>query len=156
MDERPYVERYWNTIVPDNQESHDIWHARNAMQGNKQLADFNFKLLHKILPSQENLHKWKLSNTPQCRFGYGSTGGYQHMFVECQHLKGIISKLEKILEKWDLTQSSPIKCSSSDIKQRKRHTSLSIISYRKYLLQFTNTGCITTYMQTLIYGYWHT
>ena len=35
MDERPYVERYWNTIIPDKLEWHDIWHARIAMQGEK-------------------------------------------------------------------------------------------------------------------------
>ena len=68
------------------------------LQQNKKIAEFHYKLLHKILPSQENLYKWKILNSENCRFGCNEKGSYQHMFLTCQYISPYIKKLENILQ----------------------------------------------------------
>ena len=95
---KSYVEKYWNKIFPNNHAWKDIWTSRVKLQQNKKIAEFHYKLLHKILPSQENLYKWKILNSENCRFGCNEKGSYQHMFLTCQHISPYIKKLENILQ----------------------------------------------------------
>ena len=51
------------------------------LQSDKKLADFHFKIIHRILPScQENLHKWKISDSNLCRFGCTASETYNHVY----------------------------------------------------------------------------
>ena len=74
----------------------EIWTSHITTQTNKKLADFHFKLNHEILPNQENIHKWRLSNSNKCRIGCNAVETYNHMFISCSHLKYSHEKLEKI------------------------------------------------------------
>ena len=96
--ERSFIEKYWDKIFTNKYTWREIWTARIKSQKNKKIADFHFKLLHRILPSQENLYKWKLSNSEKCRFGCNEKGSYNHMFITCQHLRQFIMKLETIFQ----------------------------------------------------------
>ena len=98
LKEKPYIENYWDKIFPDNYSWREIWKNRIQLQENKKIAEFHFKLLHRILPSQENLNKWRLSNSDRCRFGCNEKGSYYHMFITCQRIRQLISKLETILK----------------------------------------------------------
>ena len=71
---------------------------RVMMQKVKKLADFNFKLLHKILPCGENLKKWKIQNSPKCRFSCDAVETYEHMFIKCPKLHSTYSKIAKMLK----------------------------------------------------------
>lgn len=93
--ERSYIEKFWDKIFPNKPLWTEIWNSRVKAQTNKQLADFHFKLIHKILPSQENLYKWKISNSNLCRFGCDAIESYDQMFISCPRLRQIYSKLEK-------------------------------------------------------------
>ena len=77
----------------------ELWIKRVKDQNIKKLGEFNFKILHKILPNQENLFKWKLSNSKTCRFGCNLTENYHHMFLQCPYLKPLHNKIENILSK---------------------------------------------------------
>ena len=92
---RSFIQKYWDRIFISKPTWTEIWTNRIKLQPNKQLSNFHFKLLHKILPSQEILYKWKLPNTDKCRFGCNTTGDYHHMFITCNHLRPMIEKLEK-------------------------------------------------------------
>ena len=43
-----YNEKYWTPIFPDRPFWTDIWNSRVKNQKNKKIADFHFKLLHRI------------------------------------------------------------------------------------------------------------
>lgn len=95
--QKTYNEKYWGNIFIDRPLWEDIWNKRVKCQNVKKLADFHFKLLHRILPSQENLYKWKLSNSNLCRFGCSSIETYDHMFITCPRLSNMLSKVETLL-----------------------------------------------------------
>ena len=100
---KSYIQKYWDNTFINKPTWNDIWTHRIKLQSNKQLADFHFKLLHKILPSQENLHKWKLSNTNMCRFGCDSVENYQHLFITCHHTRHAVEKIEQSLHSLGFT-----------------------------------------------------
>ena len=62
------------------------------------MADFHFKLLHRVLPSQENLLHWKISNSNKCRFGCTGTENYNHLFITCPKLNDTHLLIEQILK----------------------------------------------------------
>ena len=101
--EKSYIEKYWNDVIPNKPTWCEIWKLRIQTQVDKKLSEFHYKLIHKILPSQENLHKWKLSDSQYCRFGCHSVENYNHMFLLCPRLKPLILKLNQIFEKIGFT-----------------------------------------------------
>ena len=97
-----YNEKYWTTIFPDRPFWTDIWKSRVKNQKNKKIADFHFKLLHRILPCQENLFRWKILNSNKCRFGCQCIENYHHMFVVCPRLNYLYNKVEAIYKTMNL------------------------------------------------------
>ena len=95
---RSFIEKYRDKLFINKYTWREIWTSCRKSQKNKKNADFHFKLIHRILPSQENLYKLKLSNTEKCRFGCEEKGSYNHMFITCQHLRQLIVKLETIIK----------------------------------------------------------
>ena len=95
---KSYIEKYWDNVLPNKPTWQDIWKTRIQAQPDYKLSEFHYKLIHRILPSQENLHKWKLSHSNLCRFGCQTVGNYNHMFLTCPRLNPLILKIEKIFE----------------------------------------------------------
>lgn len=95
---KSFNEKYWDNIFSEKPPWNVIWSSRVKKQEVKKLADFHFKLLHRILPSQENLYKWKLLNSNNCRFGCPCLETYYHMFVSCPRLANVFNKVENILK----------------------------------------------------------
>ena len=96
---KSFIEKYWNNVFPNKPTWHDIWSSRIQMQSDKKLADFHYKILHKIVPSQENLYKWKLTHSNTCRFGCQIVETYNHMFLTCPRLSSLNGRIERILNK---------------------------------------------------------
>ena len=94
LKEKSYIEKYWDNVLPNK----TTWHENWKTQTDKKLAEFHYKLIHRILPCQENLYKWKLSNSNACRFGCPTVETYNHMFLTCPRLKLLYIKLEKIFQ----------------------------------------------------------
>ena len=75
-----------------------IYESRIKNQTVKKMADFHFKLLHRVLPSQENLFHWKISNSNKCRFGCSATENYNHLFITGPQLNDTHLLIEQILK----------------------------------------------------------
>ena len=58
--EKSFIEKHWDNIFPNKPTWQEIWSTRVKTQTDNKLAEFHFKLIHRILPCQENLYKWKL------------------------------------------------------------------------------------------------
>lgn len=95
---RSHNEKYWSSLFPDRPLWTEVWCNKVKNPNIKKLGEFNFKLLHRILPSQENLYKWKISNSNNCRFGCSCLESYHHMFVACSRLTNVLTKLENKLQ----------------------------------------------------------
>lgn len=93
---RSFNEKYWTKLFPDRPEWSIIYESRVEKQMVKKLSEFHFKILHRILPCQENLRTWRLSDTNKCRFGCDCTENYNHLFIACPRLKNLISLVETI------------------------------------------------------------
>ena len=94
--EKSYIEKHWNSVIPNKPNWNEIWRIRIREQQDKKLSEFHYKLIHKILPCQENLFKWKKSNSNTCRFGCQALETYNHLFLTCPRLNKVIIKLENI------------------------------------------------------------
>ena len=91
-----FNEKYWDNIFPDHTMWSKIYESRIKNQTVKKMADLHFKLLHRVLPSQENLFHWKISNSN--RFGCTATEKYNHLFITCPKLNGAHLLIEQILK----------------------------------------------------------
>lgn len=95
---RSFNENYWSNLFPDRPTWTNIYLNKIKNQKVKKLADFHFKLLHRVLPCQENLHHWKISDSNKCRFGCPSTENYHHLFITCPQANNVITHTEKTLK----------------------------------------------------------
>ena len=50
------------------------------------IKQFNFKFLHKLLPSRMNLCKWKITNDDNCEICH-MLETTQHMMLDCKNIK---------------------------------------------------------------------
>ena len=58
------------------------------------LAEFNFKWYHKILPSEQNLFRWKIQNTDICNI-CGEISDEIHIIFACKHISHVWKLLYK-------------------------------------------------------------
>lgn len=78
----------WTTIWTDQ--------TRN-LTDNVKLAEFNYKILHLILPSGKLLKRWKLSDTDLCLVCH-VIDDYEHMFMSCIRVKNMWQKISYIFK----------------------------------------------------------
>ena len=95
---KSHMEKYWANLFPDKPLWKTVYEKRIKNIGDKKLADFHFKLIHKILPSQENLFKWKISDSNNCRFGCTQIENYNHLFISCPKVQHLIAITENIMK----------------------------------------------------------
>ena len=98
---KSHNENYWNNLFPDRHTWTQIYQNRIKDQKIKKLADFHFKLLHRVLLCRENLYLWKISDTNKCRFGYPKIENHDHLFITClrvENVKPIYKKSRNSLE----------------------------------------------------------
>ena len=74
-------EQSWNLYFQTNVDWSSVWiYQTTNLTGHMCLVEFNFKLLHNILPSGTLLHKWKLSHSGLC-IVCKTPDDYEHMFI---------------------------------------------------------------------------
>ena len=97
---RPPIEEKWEEML-NSTEQIDwkvIWSFNlQAMKENK-ISEFNFKLLHNLLPNRYNLFKWKLCNNPLCLYD-DQLHDNLHLFVKCKHTRLFWLKFGDIIRK---------------------------------------------------------
>ena len=62
----------------------------------KKLAEFNFKILHNIVPSGYVISKWEKSVSPKCLF-CGINETTEHMLFSCERISVMWQNISKIL-----------------------------------------------------------
>jgi len=98
---KPSSQAYWDSIFP-NLNWTNIWRSQTLKLKENKLKEFNFKLLHKILPCRFLLHKWKIVDTsgtiysPKCAI-CNQDENYSHMFFECVRLRGYWDEVKHLL-----------------------------------------------------------
>ena len=86
-----YMQAYWEAALADqvNIMWSNVWQRQTIkLSPDRKLAEFNFKILHGILPNMSNLHKWKLVPTPLCALCLVREDT-EHMFVSCRCVSGL-------------------------------------------------------------------
>ena len=83
-------------MFPNKPEWSLVYLKRIKNQNDKKLADFHFKLLHKILPNQESMYHWKISLSSKCRFGCSTIENQSHQFIECSRLQQLHRFVERM------------------------------------------------------------
>ena len=95
----PTAQIYWDTVSP-SLNWRKIWMAQTLNIKENKLREFNFKILHRILPCKLLLNKWKILNTtgniynPVCEL-CNTVENYMHMFIHCKRLRGYWEEIFK-------------------------------------------------------------
>ena len=83
-----------------NFESNTNWSIIHANKIKKQfevrISDFNFKLLNNIVPTGNNLFKWKKANSANCIYCHNPNHDIKHLLWECPHIQHL----------WDVVQNT--------------------------------------------------
>ena len=64
------------------------------------LQNFQFKLLHRIIPTNSFLHKIKLKNTNLCTFCKIHDETIEHLFFDCPVTQSFLKSLSKQLKQY--------------------------------------------------------
>ena len=66
------------------------------------LREFQFKLLHNILPTNSILYRWKLTDSPRCCFCFISNETIDHLFCSCPNTITLYLHIKEWLLKKDI------------------------------------------------------
>ena len=87
--EKPKTENKWRQqFLLNNFDFKHTYYIKIYKIKDKKVAEFNFKLLHKILPCRHNLNMWKLVNNERCYF-CDNIETVEHMLFYCKNVKHI-------------------------------------------------------------------
>ena len=92
----------WNKVLEiplSLEEYHKAFSYIGATTISTKLRDFQFRLLHKRLPSNKELHRWKIKNTDKCEF-CDQQDSILHLLFGCIHIKMVWKDLFEYMKKW--------------------------------------------------------
>ncbi len=90
-------EVYWKNVIQANDVNFfEVYCNKIKCIQDKKIAEFNFKILHCILPCNYNLVKWKQKESSIC-LTCGNIETIEHMLFYCQCAKRLWEKLGEIL-----------------------------------------------------------
>ena len=116
-----------------------IWQFNlQAIKENK-IVEFNYKLLHNLIPHKYNLYKWKLSNDPLCSFD-GELHDSIHLFVNCKQTKLFwlrFSDIVQILYKVVFSFNSSVLIEGYRLEDKRSRSLNFLIIYAKYAIYST-------------------
>ena len=78
----PIIQKRWNQEMSRLPKWQDIWTMKTIYEKEKKLAEFNYKLLFRIIAIKTNLYKWKIEDSPNC-FVCKNCDDFQHAFIDC-------------------------------------------------------------------------
>ena len=138
---KPTAENKWEELLDKNEQInwHLIWQFNlHAMKENK-IVEFNYKLLHNLIPHKHNLYKWKISNNPLCSFD-GEIHDNVHLFVNCKQTKQFwlrFSDIVHILYKIKFSFNDSILIEGYKLENKRFKTLNFLIVYAKYAIYST-------------------
>ena len=137
---KTHMEKHWNNLFPDRPAWRTFYEKRIKNIGYKKLADFHFKLIHKILPCQENLYRWKMADTNKCRLGCPDIENYNHLFISCPNLHSLTTHIENIMKNLGFS----VKISMKTL----------IFGYKLTYNAYTDVNKLISHIFYTIYKYW--
>ena len=63
----------------------DLYKNKCSYQFEVKIAEFNYKLIQNLLPTADNLFRWKKIQTPKCIYCDNDIHNAKHLLVECPH-----------------------------------------------------------------------
>ena len=83
--ESPYMHQFWEKTFKQEIQWYSVYFViKNTLVDNR-VKQLKFKLIHKIVPSNENLYKWKQIETPFCKH-CNEIETLEHFFIQCSYI----------------------------------------------------------------------
>ena len=125
--------RISNFLIPfcNNDEEVIAYTKKVAFGKEIKLKEFNFKVLHGILPCNLNLMRWKISDSHECDI-CGETQSIEHLLYSCVYVRPLWQIVEHVFEvdiNFRCTLGLDEKCEHDDII-----TIVSFLIYKDWLL----------------------
>ena len=89
-----YISNYLRCNLPNCDET-SLFTTKVINEKEVKLREFNFKLLHGILPCNKNLKRWKLKGNDMCDV-CNNQQSIEHLLFDCQYVKSLWQKVNSI------------------------------------------------------------
>ena len=109
----------------------NIFRTKLVEEKEMKLREFNFKLLHGILPCNSNLKRWKLKTTDNCDVCQ-EPQSIEHLLWKCNYVKPLWSIVEKVCD-FKITYGKILGIDDC-CKQDRVLTLMSFLVYKEWLL----------------------
>ena len=95
--QRPMSEVYWQSIFElEDDDFRRVYVQKIANVKDKKVAEFNFKMLHNILPCNVNLVRWKKKENKSCNL-CGEDENIVHLLFYCNFARCLWRQLSQVL-----------------------------------------------------------
>ena len=84
--EQPYVHGYWETKFNKEINWYPVYFTLHKVLVDNRIKQLKIKLIHKIVPTNENLFKWKQVDSPLCKH-CREIESLEHLFIECSYIE---------------------------------------------------------------------
>jgi len=64
--EKPYIHAFWSNSFDVDINWSVLYHSFLFSCPDHRIKAFKYKLIHNIIPTRENLHKWRILDSPEC------------------------------------------------------------------------------------------
>lgn len=133
---KPYIHRYWEQTLNSRINWNVYYNILNQLIDNR-VKQFKYKTIHRILPTRDTLHKWRISDSSNCLF-CNQIETIEHMLIYCKCLDSF----------WNLITSVFVKCG---ISKCMRTLHFLIVGYKIEIKQYIDVNrilnliCFCTY-----------
>jgi hypothetical protein len=92
-----FSNKYWNKFKMDNNLLTQYCILKIKKFKDRRIAEFHFKVLHNIIANNENLKKWKISNTELCDL-CKETHDLEHLLFSCIKAQAVWKIIENLFK----------------------------------------------------------
>ena len=101
---KPYVHKYWEEKTNSTVNWDSVYHILNSVVPDNKIKQFRFKLIHKIIPTNENLLTWKILNSNKC-LHCDEKDTLQHYFTTCPYVTPFWTELSSAFKQIGIQKS---------------------------------------------------
>ena len=92
----PYIHNFWETKFNSTFNWKNIYSSLNSINDNR-YKQFRYKLVNNIIPTGENLFRWKIKHNNNCTV-CNTVDNLEHFFLTCSNLESSWNKLMNTLK----------------------------------------------------------
>ena len=124
------IEYKYITSICKDWDLDNIFRFKVSREKEIKLKEFNFKVLHGILPCNKNLQKWRIKLSDKCDV-CDMSQSIQHLLVDCQYVKPLWCKVDNL---FNIRVTFPIILGVESSKYNNVLTVISFLIYKEWLL----------------------